>query len=543
MIKNWFLFGLFIRILCAATNMRVGHPDQWYQTLEFANFMQNGFMSYSLEDAHLRNLSYPMFFRIPFFFAQFVSDIPWMKLFFSKLFIGLVNLFVIIWFVLRLIQHYDIRSKKIQTLIFSLFLFMGFMISDSVHTSIEHASILIMLSIIALMFSPLGRSTSYSLGLLLVLLGAIRYPSLLFSVGVLSALSLQFFQKEKLKLSYLYLLFGLFSGLFLFGLSDWIYYGRPWESLWMYLQFNLFTNLSHTIYGEQSANIYLEYVWREFGHIRIFWGLPLLSFGIVSIGIGVKQYQPWAWGTLFYILGHLVPAHKEDRFINPIIPILIFAAIIEAWKRRDSFRKLSTSRWKNLIVALVVFGFVENGIRVLEILRGDLFKSRTEFVLAQELAYKEKPCAFLSEFSPPSMLLRGTLSLFPKIPTSYFDKVSKDSLKEAHLYWYGRRAECNSTDKIFVHLDKDKNELQEICTRKEIYSSSMVQNVSKLFKGSTLYECPSILFKDLFATSSLDILSYSLKHHEKLPDFGISGRKFLEETGVRTTDKWDWLKE
>ena len=56
---------------------------------------------------------------------------------------------------------------------------------------------------------------------------------------------------------------GVLAGLVVFGAADWHYYGRPWESLWMYLQYNVFTGTSASFFGSQPVSVYAEFfTWR-----------------------------------------------------------------------------------------------------------------------------------------------------------------------------------------------------------------------------------------------------------------------------------------
>lgn len=60
-------------------------------------------------------------------------------------------------------------------------------------------------------------------------------------------------------------------------------------------------------------------------------GAPLLSIFLFyySLKSVVKQYrQPLVWATVFFVLGHCLVAHKEERFMFPILNVL---PIIAGW--------------------------------------------------------------------------------------------------------------------------------------------------------------------------------------------------------------------
>ena len=53
---RWALIALALRGVAAFTRLKWNHPDEWYQTVEYGNYLVNGTMVYTGELAlHMRN--------------------------------------------------------------------------------------------------------------------------------------------------------------------------------------------------------------------------------------------------------------------------------------------------------------------------------------------------------------------------------------------------------------------------------------------------------------------------------------------------------
>lgn len=525
-LRNWFLFALVIRVLASITVLRFAHPDSWFQTVEFANLLQNGYMSWALEsEAHMRNLSLASFLRLPLILAKWLHpDHMWFRVFLVKLFVAMLDLSIIFMFIKTCIHTYKIHSPKFQNLFFACFLLPWFVLSDAVQSSMEHLSSLASLLVLICLLSDLKkRKTAFFLGLTLILVGAIRYPSILFSTGVLAALALKALWERKWNFNLSFLLLGLISGIFIFGVSDSIYYGRPWESFWMYLHYNLFTGIASLTFGEQSAIVYLKHLWVYFGKELSFFGLFVIPFGLLSTLQGLKKLEPWAWGLMFYILGHLIPEHKEGRFIQPIFVILVFAALIFTWNHREKWKVYLQGRVRKIVCTLAILTLIANTVHSVEVMRGELFKSRSEFFLVQDISLKEKPCGLIANYAASTYLRTHNKS--PIIPTASFPTFDTDDIFHS-IRWLDRKDSCAANDVIYIHTKSSKEWIDVGCTEKELYSSALLRGIARTLKGSKLYTCPaSILAK--FKSIEVEAFVKSIKPIHRIPKLNATPDEFF----------------
>jgi hypothetical protein len=101
------------------------------------------------------------------------------------------------------------------------------------------------------------------------------------------------------------------------GALDWITWGRPFHSLFAYLQYNFVEGKSAT-YGVAPFSYYAETAWS--------------STGIAIIVIVAGAIASWrrARGLLLviaaFVLAHSLVGHKELRFLMPIVPLLLALA-------------------------------------------------------------------------------------------------------------------------------------------------------------------------------------------------------------------------
>src|SRR4051812_37225105 len=97
-LTRWFAYALLFRFIASLTHSHWAHPDEIYQTVEFANLIVNGVSTYSQEvDLHLRNQSWPFLLTIPLWLARAIAP-NWiqLKVVFYQLFTGILDL-ALIW--------------------------------------------------------------------------------------------------------------------------------------------------------------------------------------------------------------------------------------------------------------------------------------------------------------------------------------------------------------------------------------------------------------------------------------------------------------
>jgi phosphatidylinositol glycan class B len=98
---------------------------------------------------------------------------------------------------------------------------------------------------------------------------------------------------------------------------DWVTLGYPFASIWRYVVYNIFYDVSSG-FGTEPWNFYL------LGEIGL-WGAAI-AVVIVAVGVGAWRMPALFAGTVAIIAVHSAIAHKEYRFIYPAIALISILA-------------------------------------------------------------------------------------------------------------------------------------------------------------------------------------------------------------------------
>ncbi|MFL5356205.1 glycosyltransferase family 39 protein [Archangium sp.] len=159
-----------------------------------------------------------------------------------------------------------------------------------------------------------GLREGFWCGLLLGLAFVVRYPSAVF--GVPLAVSLLAARRWR---SVAGAAVGVGAVLLGLGVLDWLTWGEPWHSVWKYFQFNLFQGGA-----------------ARFGTQPWWWYLPKLV-GMVPLllawhfGRGLARRDVLVGAFVFYLAVVMGLAHKELRFLAPLLPLFVAIAAGPAW--------------------------------------------------------------------------------------------------------------------------------------------------------------------------------------------------------------------
>ncbi len=167
-----------------------------------------------------------------------------------------------------------------------------------------------------------GAREGFWSGLLLGVAFVVRYPSAVF--GPPLAVSLLAGRRWRSLAGFTG---GLLVVLLALGVLDWLTWGAPWHSAWKYLEFNV-------LRGGSEA----------FGRKPWWWYLPTLA-GMVPLllawhfaqGLRRKDVLGGAFVTYLGVVSLL--AHKEIRFLVPLLPLFLALSAGPAW------RTLSRRTW------------------------------------------------------------------------------------------------------------------------------------------------------------------------------------------------------
>jgi hypothetical protein len=101
------------------------------------------------------------------------------------------------------------------------------------------------------------------------------------------------------------------------GALDWLTWGRPFQSLLLYLRYNLVEGQAAQ-WGTAPATFFLQTAWQSTG-----WALAPLGIGLLC-----GMHRTWRLVLVLsvFVLAHSLVPHKEFRFLVPVMP-LFFAAV------------------------------------------------------------------------------------------------------------------------------------------------------------------------------------------------------------------------
>jgi hypothetical protein len=534
-LRAWFLFALTTRVLASLTHSHWFHPDEWCQTFEPATLIAHGFGVHSQEiGLHLRNLTWPVLLAgvIQLCHALAPSSID-LRVFGTNILAGLLDLFIL-WGWVQLLKKDPVAqsfSTKIKSWSPALILFPWFSIYESVSPRAEH------LSEIAF-WAALGCVASgYWLlaGFASVAIAAFRYPSALLSATIFCFMLFKY--RKNLGRFFI----GVTIGIAVFGAADAVIYGRPWESLWMYLQYNIFTGSGTQVFGKKGAQEYLEifsWNWRTYP-ILLPLGLTLLLSSFYGLWRGLHQTQLWALCLVIYAIGHLLVPHKEGRFVIPIETLLFWSAFLGL----GVFYK----RWRKLLLPLLVVSTVANSFIFLHALRADLWREHGTFrELGGHLASTPKVCAVLAAGEISSIMM--PFDDLKPAPSPAFGALSLDldrrgyfEMRHSEITWFEHAPECQPDSNFLLHVHRlDSGWDNEGC---KLLPSGLLRLMPKFttnwiiqqgYKASTWYSCP-ISILNFFGNQNVhQIYSHHFNRIKDLPGIGITARE-LEDLGHQTS--------
>lgn len=522
---RWILIAASLRFVATFTQLHYGHPDEWFQTVEFGNFIASGFASFSESFTfHLRNLTWPALLSWVIRLADTLSghQVFW-RLWSIRAFTALLDLSAI-WGMVRILRYSKLQPG-FRNLMWMLWLVAYFTVQDSVRPSQEH------LSTIAMWLSlGAGASGNFWLcGFFGALTGVFRYPSGLFGLGIFFMLILRW-PKPKMWLTFI---LGAVGGLCLGGIADWIYYGRPYESLYQYSQFNVFSGMVNAHYGTQSIVEYFPYFK---GH----WDKFLLPVGIllalmVPVGLirGLRHRELWTGALIFYLVGHLWTAHKEPRFMAPIEGLLLWSAVngMQSMVNFWMGRKWQVPELTGLVRAVAWILVLVNAGYLGRVMWGEAFRPiHTYEEIDRHL--KRAPCAVVTVVRPFSVRMpyqsqalvpEPAFAFFPVTPHTALNPQSGD-LSSKPLIWIEREPQCTPQSSVLLHLSKPHIywEKEKNCKilPSGILSWAGVERAKPLTElgwvSSVWYECPASALKAFKKTQVRHVIAREIPSWDEL---------------------------
>jgi hypothetical protein len=155
-------------------------------------------------------------------------------------------------------------------------------------------------------------------------------------------------------------------GVVLIGLGglDWATWGRPWHSVAAWFQFNVGSGGAARAFGTEPASYYWSFLWSELP--KWVWPALLLSMWWLRPRVGV----PGAVAVLM-LAALLKTAHKEERFLYPVLVLLVAEAAPVVAVLLERLR----TGWQRVVVGAGLLGLTVLASPPSTDLRGDQFRA------------------------------------------------------------------------------------------------------------------------------------------------------------------------
>ena len=340
-----YIFGyyIFFVIMFCLFNYQEQQPDEWYQTIDIANLLINKWTVSDAAFTHHRNLFIGFLLTVPVLAAKLLSDSPFFTFFFCKLFIAILN-FIVLWGMTLLWKKECPEDKLGLKIIAGAFLLWNFSIEEASRPSLEHFSSIFFWAMVACSCFT-SNLALFGMGFFAAAIGLARYPSGFLGVIYLAAVGYILLKNRHWKKIFMIGL-GSFVSLGIGAMLDLTFYGRPFESLYMYFLYNVSSGLASLEFGEQSPFVYATYLWKSFSpaYLPFF---PLFLWGVgLGCAQGLRQRKPWFLALLVAMLAHLFATHKEPRFFSAFLFILIFTSV---WGLRHKLKVLCYNKFIQVV--------------------------------------------------------------------------------------------------------------------------------------------------------------------------------------------------
>jgi GPI mannosyltransferase 3 len=196
----------------------------------------------------------------------------------------------------------------------------------------------------ALLSYESGRNRQWLAGGLAALSIFVRYQNGLVAAALLVLLLLQRRRRDAVW----YLQAAVTVGV-LGGLLDWVTWGRPFHSFFVYVNFNLLKGQSGAVFGRAPFAFYLGILEAVSG--------PALVIMAAGFALGWARARGLFVIVAIYVLVHCIVPHKEFRFLMPVAPLaFVVAGVGLAWALERS-RAARWTSWSLATLLIAVMGW------------------------------------------------------------------------------------------------------------------------------------------------------------------------------------------
>lgn len=425
-------FGLIAHLLAAFFSVGFYHCDEKFQIFEFAGYKLGLNQSQDLPwefQFKMRSAIQPF---IVFITTKTIWTFYHASPFLIACLIRLMQVFISFYACLELFKLFENEIKSEKTKRFALyFLVLGwFMPFLHVRFSSEVFSSALFLIGLTQLFKSFDSKNSVSKlilgGLLMGLAFVCRFQISFMIFGLIMWLIVV--KKPNIKI-YAFLFFGGFVALVIGALIDkWLY--NQWTiSWWNYLDLNFFQNRASQ-FGESPFYFYITESFLQL--------IPPFSVLIICalVGFWLKfKTHLITWITLPFIVLHFFVAHKELRFLFPIInflPILfaLFFEKLHETKKSNLFSKTLSS--KKVVRAI----FIINYLLLLFFILKPADDTTADMKTIYELTDNQPTLIIYEELDPYSATAELNYFKRENVKSIHLDSLSSDLIKNKVLFYY-----------------------------------------------------------------------------------------------------------
>jgi GPI mannosyltransferase 3 len=407
--RRWVVAGAVVAVAVAALTRGRLHPDEVFQYLEPAHYVAFGYWEPAWEwSAGLRNWAMPGLLGLLLRVGSVLGlEHPWAKVGLvwcacaAMQALGALALY-------RLVEERNGRGPALLAV--AVQATWGGWLLYAARSLGDVLSVAPLLG--ALLWTQRARDRGTLLpgllaGALLAVACVIRYPSAVFSLplGLCLLLARRWSALAGMALGSAAVLLGL-------GVLDWLTWGAPWHSLWAYFEFN---------FVRGGAN--------QFGTKPWWWYAPILA-GMAPMLLtwsffqGLRQRDVLVGAFATYLLVVSALAHKEARFLVPLLPLFVAIAAAPAWR--------TLSRWQHsrraLVAIAALYGFSSWAAATLQRTSGLRTEVTDAFVhLSPEPELRSLAVAGLGGWNTG-----GRFYLHRRVPLALFEPEDVEGL-QAHL--------------------------------------------------------------------------------------------------------------
>lgn len=339
--KQHLILALLIHIIAAWFSVGRFHPDEQFQIIEFLGYKTGVNSAKELPwefQSEMRGTTQVAFAYSVTQLFSFISN-PFNLVFLFRLISSLFALYVLH----RLIKYFrrelSERNQHLLSLLGAIYCFIPFF---HARFSSENLSISLLSLGLVLYLEKKNIRNYIFIGLLLGLAYTVRMQSLFILFGF--GLWVIFIKKENLK-GILLLLTGFSISVFIGLLSDRWFYGHWVNTTWNYVYENIVLHRSEE-FGTQSVWYYFEKTFLD--------AIPPMSIVIILSFLFFfvfKAKHVLTWMFIPFILIHFFTAHKELRFLFPLINFIPIIVLL-TWQEIEI-----NKRFEKLKIHLIHFRF------------------------------------------------------------------------------------------------------------------------------------------------------------------------------------------